>query len=226
MTTHKSYQLIVFDWEGTLADTLGEYFSVIAEEANKLHLPAFDINIARSFVMFGLNKALIKLYPNISPKDYEALLYGVQRTLASRTQKPSLMQGAYELLQSLHTKGMRLAIASNKGQASLKRAIENAGIDQFVTITRSASECAPKPSPEMLEAILACTAVDPSAAVMIGDSVNDIEMAQAIGVDALGIDVLQENREALLAAGAMMVFNDFASLARFLQSPKVEGFPS
>lgn len=219
MTTHKSYQLVVFDWEGTLADTLGEYFQVIAEEACKLHLPALDINVARSLVALGLNKALIKLYPNISPKDYEALLYGVQRTLAGRTQKPTLMQGAYTLLQALYAKNVCLAVASNKGQSALKRAIECAGIDHLLTITRSASECMPKPSPEMLEAILAHTAVDASHALMVGDSLNDIEMAVSIGVDAIGLDVLQENREALLAAGAMMVFNDFAELARFLQLP-------
>lgn len=226
MISTKSYQLIIFDWEGTLTDTFAEYFNIIEEEARKLHLPDFDRNVAKKYVMLGLNKALIKLYPQISPNDYEVLSYGIHRALASRTHKTVLIDGAFALLKALHQKGVQLAIASNKGQTSLKRAIESAEIESFLSITRSASECAPKPAPEMLESILTHTMIANSQALMIGDSVSDIEMAQSIGVDAIGIDILQENREALLAAGASMVFNDFKSLAHFLQLPEGRGCSS
>ncbi len=215
------YHLVVFDWEGTLGDTLGQILNTVAAEAIRLHFGEVDERLARQYVVLGLVVAVKKIFPHLSRAQHEQLLEAVQKTLASRSLDVYLIPGAKLIVQRIQQAGMDLAIATNKGQQSLLRAIQASGLDGIFTVTRSAGQVPAKPHPQMLEEIMDVCGVTAAQTLMVGDSVSDIEMASLAGVDAVGVDFYQDEqqRQALRAAGAREVFDEYPQLANYLQLP-------
>jgi phosphoglycolate phosphatase len=212
----KPYDLVVFDWEGTIVDTLGAVFHTVAIEADALGFGAFDPNEAKNYVDLGLVKALKKAYPNLSATEQEQLLYAVQHSMQTRTTDIWLMPGVSQFIQQLQDANINMAIATNKGQQSLTRALQTTGLDKFIKVTRSAGQVPAKPCPQMLEEIIEEFGGENTTTLMIGDSVTDMEMAKNIHVRAIGVDVYRQQGAALKAAGALAVFDDYQLLADYL----------
>ena len=213
---NKSYHLVVFDWEGTLGDTLGQILNTVATEAMRLNFGEMDQRTARNSVSLGLVMAVKKTFPQLSIYQHEQLLEAIQRSLANEPVNDYLLPGAYAIVQQLHQAGMALAIATNKSQSSLQRALQHLGLSDFFTVTRSAGQSPAKPCPEMLEEIMAVCGVDASQTLMVGDSITDMEMAREIHVDAVGVDFYNQQSEGLRVAGAQAVFDDYQQLAHYL----------
>lgn len=212
----KSYDLVVFDWEGTLGDMLGQILNTLFVEAKRFHLGEVDQMRARHAVPFGLVMAVKKIFPQLSTYQQEQLLEAVQHSLAKAPVNDYLFPGANEIIKQIHQSGIDLAIATNKSQTSLQRALKRLDLEQFFTITRSAGQVPAKPCPQMLEEIMAVCDVSASKTLMVGDSVTDIEMAKHIHVDAVGVDFYHQQTDSLREAGAVEVFDDYQQLADYL----------
>ncbi|RUR07596.1 HAD family hydrolase [Legionella sp. km772] len=214
------YQLIVFDWEGTISDTLGLILHTVATEAHNLGFGDVDPYQARQYVDLGLAQALRKLFPHLYLTQHEQLIQAVQRAMITRPAEVCLIPGARETIQAIHDAHLDLAIASNKGQHSLARALHATGLDNLFKVTRCAGQVAAKPSPQMLEEIMDEFGQTPSTTLMVGDAATDMEMARSINVTAIGVDFYHQNKETLKAAGAFAVFDDYQLLAQFLKLPQ------
>lgn len=214
-----SYQLIVFDWEGTLGDPLGHIHAALKAESEALGLGVYDVQRARRFVALGLDKAVRKIFPDLQLYQYERLLAGVQQALVSNHGAVYLFPGVKRLLEQLHHAGIEMAIATNRGSQALQRALHVSELEAFFPVTRSADQASAKPCPDMLEEILDLTGVSAENTLMIGDSTADIEMASAIHVPSIGVDFYYQQGGDLQAAGALEVFDDFATLGRYLGLP-------
>lgn len=212
------YRLVVFDWEGTLGDTLGQILRTVATEAKRLHFGEVDEQLARQYVVLGLVVAVKKIFPHLSAAQHGQLLEAVQQTLASRSMDVYLIPGAKRIVQRIHQAGIDLAIATNKGQQSLQRAVQASGLSEFFSVTRSAGQVPAKPHPQMLEEIMDFCGVTADQTLMVGDSVSDIEMASLAGVDVVGVDFYQDKQQQqqLRTAGAKEVFDDYQQLANYL----------
>ena len=213
------YKLVVFDWEGTLVDALGQVLQCINAAATALNYGTVDLATARRYVALGLPTAIIKLFPHLSTPEFEILLQKIQQliTLGAKKNTISLLPGAQLVVESLKQRGVYLAIASNKGAQSLTRALHHSGLQNCFTIVKAAGTLPPKPSPQMLEEILTECMVSNTDTLMIGDSISDMQMARSVNVDAIGIDFYNYNTEILLQAGALTVFNDYNKLMLFLE---------
>jgi phosphoglycolate phosphatase len=218
----ETYKLIVFDWEGTLGDTLGHFIHTLNVEAGRMNLPKINDNLARQHLMLGLVIAIKKNYPELSLSQQEHLYKAVQQSLADAPAEVYLLPGAKELVKTLFMKGFELAIATNKGQHSLQRALQYSEMELYFSATRSAGQVAPKPCPDMLLELMETCGADPSETLMVGDSVTDIEMANSALVASVGVNFYhqKELEEDLLGAGALNVFDDFQQLASFLELSK------
>ncbi|WP_028388309.1 HAD family hydrolase [Legionella fairfieldensis] len=216
----RPYHLVVFDWEGTLGDTLGQILNTVATEARRLNFGELDEQLARQSVELGLVMAVKKVFPHLSEQQQEQLLLAVQQSLVARTADVYLIPGAREIAARLQQAGIDLAIASNKGQQSLQRVLHASELDHLFRVTRSAGQTSPKPCPQMLEEIMAEFGVNAQETLMVGDSVSDIEMAKSVGVDAIGVDFYHQQEAALRAAGAREVFDDYKQLAEYLFLPE------
>lgn len=214
------YQLVVFDWEGTISDTLGQIFNIVNAESDALGFGALDLAQARQCADLGLDAALKKLFPLLTDDQYQQLFYAVQRALKARPSEVCLIPGAMEFIEQLHEAKIDMAIATNKGHHSLMRALPGTGLDKFIQVTRSAGQVPAKPSPEMLIEIMDELDAEPKNTLMVGDTVTDMEMAVNSHVDAVGVDFYHQNKEVLIEAGAVEVFDDYSLLAKFLKLPK------
>ena len=212
----KPYRLVVFDWEGTLGDTLGHVLNTLGTQARRLQFGELDDQTARQHVALGLTRAAKKLFPHLSLHQHEQLLLAVQQELSTSSPGDLIFSGSKRIIQQMQRAGMDLAIATNRGQQSLHRALQESGLDEFFKVTRAAGQSPPKPCPQMLEEIMDVFDVPPSETLMIGDSLSDIEMAQLAGVDAIGVDFYHQQGPELIAAGALAVFDDYARLADYL----------
>ena len=215
----KPYDLVVFDWEGTLADPLAHILTAIRVQAEGMGLGPFDEHDARRSIVMGLEHTTKKLFPSLSLSQSERFLHGVQHALISIAQPLALFPGVERLLIALKEAGVLLGVATNKSQASLARALEHSGLAQFFDVTRAVGQAEPKPSPQMLEVIMDLCDVSPECTLMVGDSLIDIEMAHAARVIGIGIDFYYQQADDLTAAGAAFVFHDFESLGRYLDLP-------
>jgi phosphoglycolate phosphatase len=212
----KPFELVVFDWEGTLSDTLGQFIQAFAVEAKRLELGEVDLELARHYIALGPVIAIKKLFPHLATHQQSDLLQSVQNSLITNPTEICLTPGALDVLQKMKQAGIQMAVASNRGQQSLLRDIEASGLGDFFTTTRSASQAPPKPCPQMLEEIMSVCGVTAFETLMIGDSASDIEMANQLHVVAIGVDFYFQNESILRAAGAENVFNDFQQLTRYL----------
>ena len=214
------YQLVVFDWEGTVSDTLGLILHVVASEADALGFGNLDPYLARKYVDLGIVQAMKKLFPHLTAAEHEQLLHTVQHALVSRPAEVFLIPGAREFIEQLVVANIDIAIATNKGQHSLQRALQATGLDSLFKVTRSACQAPAKPCPQMLEEIIEVFGQNTSSTLMIGDSATDMEMANNIQVAAIGVDFYHQNEHSLKNAGALAVFDDYQQIAHFLQLPK------
>lgn len=214
------YQLVVFDWEGTVSDTLGLILHVVASEADALGFGSLDPYLARKYVDLGIVQALKKLFPHLTALEHEQLLHTVQHALVTRPSEVFLIPGAREFIEQLHKANIDIAIATNKGHQSLLRALHATGLDSLFKVTRSAGQVPAKPCPQMLEEIMNEFAQNAHSTLMIGDSATDMEMACSIQVAAIGVDFYHQNERSLKDAGALAVFDDYQQIAHFLQLPK------
>ncbi len=218
---NRRYGLIVFDWEGTLGDTFGIILNTVAAVAKRLQLGELDEQLARQYIVLGLVVTVKKLFPHLSTHQHEQLIQAIQQSLVSNMTECCLIPGAKVIIQQIQQAGIDLAIATNRGPHSLKRALRASGLDVYFTITRSAGQSPAKPCPQMLEEIMAAFGATASQTLMVGDSVSDMEMASQIGVDAVGVDFYHQQAANLLAAGALDVFDDYRQLAKYLQLPEL-----
>lgn len=213
---NKKYRLVVFDWEGTLGDTLGHVLHTLATEATRMHLGELDIKQARRYVALGLVKLIKKMFPDLTLYQQEAFLQSVQRVLYTTSTEEHVFPGSKYIVELLINSGLDVAIATNRGTQSLQRALEESGMVSFFKVIRTASQAPAKPCPQMIQEIMDEFCVSPAETLMIGDSLTDIEMAKLAGVDAIGVDFYHQHRTELLAAGALAVFDDYMELANYL----------
>jgi phosphoglycolate phosphatase len=216
-----TYRLVVFDWEGTLADSLGQILKAITHEAKESGLGDVDLELARRVIVLGPVVALKKLFPHLSAHQLSELLQAAQKKMLMNSDDICITTGATEVLNQLKHAGLQLAIATNKGQQSLSRDLVASGLYPLFDATRSASQAPAKPCPQMLEEIMDECGVGAEETLMVGDSVSDIEMAVQIGVKAIGIDLYHQNESSLVAAGADVVFDNFFQLLDYLSLKKM-----
>ena len=195
MINMKNKSLIIFDWDGTLMDSVGLIVDAMRYAAEKHGLTVTD-EATKSIIGIALVDAFPILFPNDSNK-YDELLATYSEYYVKHCDNDKLFDGIKELIQDLHAQGKTLAIATGKKRKGLQRVLPNSGVQAFFTLTKTADETAGKPNPLMLEQILVETGTRIEDAVFIGDSIHDIRMANAIQMDSIAVSYGCEKADVL-----------------------------
>jgi phosphoglycolate phosphatase len=214
----RRYDLLIFDWDGTLADSAGMIVHAMQAAIAGLELPPRSDAQISQLIGLGLTEALRELYPEFEPADLLRLLEGYRaRWLASGGGEAPLFEGALPAIRELHGHGYRLAVATGKARRGLDRSLaHHHELKVMIRCSRCADETASKPDPLMLRELLAHEEVDPQRALMVGDTEYDMAMARAIGMPALGVTCGVHHPERLLASGAIALLDDVRALPRWL----------
>lgn len=181
------YELVVFDWDGTMVDSTRAITDSIRQAAAELGLPVPPVERARHVIGMGLLEAIHYAVPTISREQMPAF---VERYRAHYLQEDAFLKpfdGIPELLAELDSAGVMLAIATGKSRAGLDRALQRTGWGRHFVATRTGDEGAPKPDPWMLDDLCTSLATPAGRTVMIGDTTHDLGMARAAGAAAVAV---------------------------------------
>ncbi|MDT3735643.1 MAG: HAD-IA family hydrolase [Denitratisoma sp.] len=213
----RNYQLVVFDWDGTLLDSAGAIVTCMQAAAIDLGLTPPDEKTARQVIGLGLHDALSQALPGVPSGEYKRIAERYRHHYLSRDHELSLFSGAHELVGELHESGCLLGVATGKSRLGLNRALEASGLKGFFHATRCADECSSKPAPDMLLEIMDELGAAPDQTLMVGDTTHDLQMAKNAGVDALAVGYGAHPREALQAERPLGLFDEFAQLTEWLR---------
>ena len=212
----KRFELIVFDWDGTLMDSTAAIVASIQAAARDLGIQPPSDERAQHIIGLGLIDALRHALPDLPVERYQEVAERYRYHFLSRDQDLLLFDGAEDLIEELTRAGYHLAVATGKTRKGLDRAFEVSGLGPRFQASRCADECRSKPHPQMLEELMDEFGVEPDATLMIGDTTHDLQMARNAGVAALGVTYGAHPREALEAAAPVYCAGNLAELATWL----------
>ena len=211
------YKLVVFDWDGTLMDSIARIVSSMQAAAYHCQLTIPTENSVKDTIGLSLSKVLDILFPGASQRDITALLeqYKFQYVEGNSTPAP-LFEHALLLLKALTDNDKLLAVATGKGREGLQRVFSSSQTEHFFHASRCADEAKSKPDPEMLLSLLAELSIAPEQAVMVGDTCYDMQMAKAAGIDRIGITLGVHSRDILKKFQPIAIVDSIAELQQIL----------
>ena len=212
----RQYELIVFDWDGTLLDSAGAIAACIQAAARDLGLTVPSDEAARHVIGLGLADALMRAMPEVDMALYPQVAERYRYHFLSQDHELSLFPGANALIRALHGENLLLGVATGKSRLGLSRALQHSGLGPYFHATRTADETFSKPHPAMLEELMAELGVGPESTLMVGDTTHDLQMANNAGVASIAVSFGAHPREALLAEQPLACFDRFADLGDWL----------
>ena len=211
------YDLIVFDWDGTLMDSERKIVRCMSAAAADLGLVDPGADAIRQIIGLGLDEAMEALFPQAPAalRQHLTLRYREHFLGLDQTDMP-LFPGVEEGLPRLTQEGFLLAVATGKGRRGLDRVLDETGTRRYFAATRCADESFSKPHPGMLEDILEQTGVPRDRALMVGDTTYDMLMARNAGIAALAVSYGAHGRAQLLECAPLGCVDSFAEICRWL----------
>jgi phosphoglycolate phosphatase len=183
----KQFDLIVFDWDGTLMDSTATIVTCIQAAAKDLGLPVPDDKRAAYVIGLALQDAMQAVLPGLEPKYYPHMVERYRYHYLTKDKGLTLFDGVREMLTDLSQQGYFLAVATGKSRVGLNRALDAADLLSVFDATRCADETFSKPHPAMLQELTRELGQDLQRTVMIGDTTHDLQMA--INAGAAGVAV-------------------------------------
>jgi phosphoglycolate phosphatase len=213
----RRYRLIVFDWDGTLADSTAIIAGAIRAALRDMGEPVPDETAARYVIGLGLTDALRTVAPSLPDARHpELVAYYRKRYLAAEQDIP-MFEGAIALLDELDRAGYLLGVATGKSRMGLDRVLTKNGLATRFHATRCADEGLPKPHPDMLLHVMDRLGVEPDHTLMIGDTTHDLLLAKNAGVAAVAVSYGAHERESFAALAPAATVHSIAELARWLR---------
>lgn len=213
------FDLVIFDWDGTLMDSVAQIVTSVKAAARDLGVPEPTDAAARDIIGLGLPEAMRVLFPQVPEAERLALRQRYAHHFVGGTGGQSRpFAGAEALLHKLRGEGRQLAVATGKTRIGLDRMLGVTGWQDHFAATRCADETASKPDPRMLRELLRELGVPVTRAVMIGDTTYDLEMAEALGMASIGVTYGVHDSERLLRHRPLALCDSVDALAARLAS--------
>jgi phosphoglycolate phosphatase len=196
----EGYRLVIFDWDGTLLDSVGSIVECTQVTLAELQVATVPEATIRGVLGLGLRETVETLCPGC---DEELFLRVVEtyrkHWFSGYNMKPVLFTGVVEALDTLRQQGYLLAVATAKGRIGLDDDLGATGLTGHFATTRTITEAPSKPHPGMVLDILDELDVPPAAALVVGDTTHDLRMAANAGVTSVAVCSGSHPRDELLA---------------------------
>ena len=183
----RRFDLIVFDWDGTLFDSTGLIVRCIQSACRDIGFAVPSDADAAYVIGLGLTDALKHAAPGLPPERYPELGNRYRHHYMSRQHELVLFDGTLEMLQALKARNHWLAVATGKGRRGLDEALQHSQLRGMFDGTRTADETASKPNPTMLLELMREFGADPERTLMIGDTTHDLQLAVNAGTARVGV---------------------------------------
>jgi phosphoglycolate phosphatase len=219
----RDYELLIFDWDGTLSDSIGRIVEAMRAAADLAGRPVRDDLAIKGIIGLGLPEAIRTLYPDITANDLIDFRQHYADSYMAMDVEPSrLFDGVRESLEAFRAEGYRMAVATGKARRGLDRVLKAHGWMEYFDATRAADETASKPDPLMLNEILQHCGVAPEKALMVGDASFDLLMARNAGMDSVAVGYGAQALDSLLKFEPALAINHFSELRAWLGARTAE----
>jgi len=180
----KNYKLLIFDWDGTLVNSMDFIVDCIRATAQELKLPIEKFDI-RSGIGLAAADHLKLLFPEIDREVVSKCFY--RHYFEGKENTERAYEGAFDTLRVLKQQGYTLAIATNKSRKGLNLSLARMQAHDLFAATRCGDEGVTKPHPDVIMELLVKLEFKTEHSVMIGDTVHDLQLAKNAGVDAIAV---------------------------------------
>lgn len=214
----RRFDLVVFDWDGTLFDSTALIARAIQEACRDVGAPVPSAADAAYVIGLGLGDALRHVAPTLDPSSYGALAQRYRHHYIARQDDLALFDGTFEMLAALALRQHLLAVATGKGRRGLDQALAQARLADVFHATRTADETASKPDPLMLHELMDETGTAAQRTLMIGDTVHDLEMARRAGVASVAVSYGAHEPDSFAHYAPLVVVHSMPELHRWLAS--------
>lgn len=213
----KKFQLLVFDWDGTLADSEACIIDAMQLASAEAELPKRNDAQIRDVIGLSLDVAIETLFPEAEK--------AIKRSVADRyrehyfstsTSAVPVFEGVVEILEKLNQENYFLAVATGKSRRGLDRSLRDTGLDKYFHTSRCADETNSKPNPQMLIEIIDYFGLESVDALMIGDSEYDLQMANNAGADSVAVSYGVHNAERLQQCEPLAIIHNITELSDYL----------
>jgi len=216
-TLSDKYKLLVFDWDGTLIDSIEQIVTSLQIASQKVCGETVAEDAARGVIGLGLTEAIEKLHPELDATTIEQVSAAYkQHYLYENPIQAQLFDGVTDMLDELTATGYQLAIATGKSRQGLDRALQEHSMQDYFVTTACAGEKRSKPHPEMLLDILLELDTPASQSLMIGDSEHDLMMANNAQVNAIAVSHGVQQADVLLTHQPLICLDKITDLSNFL----------
>lgn len=213
------YDLIIFDWDGTLMDSLPRIVTSMQLAAQDCGLPVLAAGGIHEIVGLELGRAISALYPQLDVHGVERFRERYAHHYVNEDAQPSVFfEGILPMLDALSARPTLLSIATGKSRRGLDRVLQAADSARYFHSSRCADETESKPSPRMVLDLLELHGVPPYRAVVVGDTEFDMAMARSAGVDRLGVGWGAHALHRLEGYSPLACFSEVDELADWLLS--------
>ncbi|MDX1678286.1 HAD-IA family hydrolase [Arsukibacterium sp.] len=206
-------KLVIFDWDGTVMDSIGRIVSSMQAAAGLTGLVVPSSHAVKQIIGLSLDPAFALLFPDTDQAQRSQLFehYRDHYTIYDTTPTP-LFNGAEQVLKTLAEQNILLAVATGKARKGLDRMFAETGLGHYFVTSRCADEAQSKPHPDMLLQISKQLGVAAANAIMVGDTSHDMKMAQAINMPRVGVTHGVHGAEVLRQFQPKAIIDDLPAL--------------
>ncbi|WP_018610058.1 HAD-IA family hydrolase [Uliginosibacterium gangwonense] len=212
----RQFDLIVFDWDGTLMDSTALIVAAIQAACRDVGVDVPDRERAAYVIGLSLAGAMSTIAPHLPEVEQQRMAERYRYHFLARDQELTLFEGTRELLDALRAQDYLLAVATGKARRGLDRVLASSGLDAVFHATRCADESFSKPHPAMLLELMEEFQVSPERTVMIGDTTHDLLMARNAGVPALAMSYGAHSVEELQQEAPLAILHSMTDLREWL----------
>ncbi len=213
----RRFDLLVFDWDGTLVDSAAHIVACLQAAFRELGLGVPTTQASRHVIGLGLLDAMRYLNPDLDQGRYQEVSAAYSRHFLAGHEAIKLFPDVSLGIESLKAEGYLLAVATGKSRRGLDRDLRSTALDAHFHATRCADEGFPKPNPDMLHYLIDSLGTAADRTLMIGDTTHDLQMAANAGTPSLAVAYGAHPRSELEACAPLACLDSFARLLQWLK---------
>ena len=212
----RRFDLIAFDWDGTLFDSTAIITRCIQEAVRDVGGKVPSSQDASYVIGMALMPALAHAAPDVPKDKYPLLGERYRHHYLAHQDDLSLFDGILDLLHTLRSRQHSLAVATGKSRSGLNHVLNSVELHHLFDATRTADETAGKPNPLMLQELMAELGVPPERTLMIGDTTHDLEMAHHAGCPCIGVSYGAHEPESFARWNPLFIAHSVSELQQWL----------
>ncbi len=214
----RRFDLVVFDWDGTLFDSTALIVHSIQAACRDLGLPVPDDERASWVIGLSLHGAMAHAVPTITPAQIPQMVERYRFHYIARQHDLTLFPGVLDMLHALKQRHHWLAVATGKSRAGLDEALHAVELRGVFDGTRTADETRSKPDPQMLNELMRQFGTTSERTLMVGDTTHDLQLAANAGAPSIAVSYGAHQPSEFAAHAPLFVARTVAELAAWLDA--------